>query len=400
MRLSRRELMAAAVASAGGARAAGGDVKVPRPRVAAIVTEYRENSHADVIVGKFLEGCKVLDTDFRPQVEVASLYLDQVPANDTGREAAARHRVPIHASIEAALTLRTGRLAVDGILLIGEHGQYPYNEIGQHLYPRRRFFEAAAEVMRRSKRSVPVFNDKHLACAWSDAKWMADTARELKIPFMAGSSLPVTWRKPEVEIPRGAALTGALAVGYGGAEAYGFHALETLQCMVERRKRGETGVRSVRCVSGEALWRSAKEGFWSWELLQAALRRSEKPEVARAGRAEVQTRCQDPEAFLIEYRDGLRAAVLMLYGLADEFLFAGSVRGEREPLSTLFWLQEGKPFGHFARLSDAIQRMFLTGRPTYPVERTLLTTGILDAAMHSRAAKGALRDTPELDVRY
>jgi hypothetical protein len=393
-------VIAAATAAAGGARVAAGDAKVPRPRVAAIVTEYRENSHADVIVGKFLEGCKVLDTDFRPRVEVASLYLDQVPANDTGRAMAARHGVPVHGSIEEALTLGTARLAVDGVLLIAEHGQYPYNEIGQHLYPRRRFFEAAAGVMRRSGRSVPVFNDKHLACAWSDAKWMYDTARELKIPFMAGSSLPVTWRKPEVEVPRGAELTGALAVGYGGTEAYGFHALETLQCMVERRKGGETGVRRVRCVSGDAVWRSAEEGFWSWELLQSALRRSEKPEVAGAGRMEVQARTKEPEAFLIEYRDGLRAAVLMLYGLVDEFLFAGSVEGQRVPVSTLFWLQEGKPFGHFARLCAAVQRMFLTGRPVYPVERTLLTTGILDAAMRSRAAQGAHRDTPELDVRY
>src|SRR5438045_106571 len=170
------------------------------PRIAAVVTEYRENSHADVIVGKFLAGCKAVDLDFRPRVRIASLYLDQTPGNDTGREIAEAYGVRIYPTIEGALCLGGERLAVDGVLSIGEHGRYPYNEIGQHLYPRRRFFDAAAGVMRRSGRAVPLFNDKHLAASWADAKAMYDTARELKIPFMAGSSVPVSWRKPELRI--------------------------------------------------------------------------------------------------------------------------------------------------------------------------------------------------------
>ncbi|HEU4751788.1 MAG TPA: hypothetical protein VFU47_01690, partial [Armatimonadota bacterium] len=358
------------------------------------------NSHADVIVTKFLEGCRVLDTDFQPRVEIASLYLDQVPITDTGRETAARHKVPVYASIEEALTLGGKELAVDGVLLIGEHGTYPYNEMGQHLYPRRRFFEEAVKVMRRSGRAVPVFSDKHLAYAWADAKWMYDTARALKMPLMAGSSLPVTWRKPEVSLPAGAEVTEAIAVGYGGVEAYGFHALETLQCMLERRKGGETGVKSVQCLSGEAVWRAADAGRWSWELLRAALSRSEHPETARATAAEIRERVKEPDAFLIEYRDGTRGRVLMLPALATEFLFAARQKGEAAPVSTLFWLQEGKPFAHFARLCEAIQTLFLTGKPPYPVERTLLTTGILDRVMQSRFREGALLPTPELGIRY
>src|SRR5205085_12703999 len=76
-----------------------------RPRIAAVVTEYRENSHADVIVTKFLEGCRTAEVDYQPGVEIASLYLDQVPANDIGREMAARHKVPVFQTIEGALTL-------------------------------------------------------------------------------------------------------------------------------------------------------------------------------------------------------------------------------------------------------------------------------------------------------
>ena len=373
--------------------------RAARPRIAAVVTEYRENSHGDVIVTKFLEGCKTLDLDYQPRVQIASLFMDQTPATDIGREIAARHKVPIHATIEDALTLGGMELAVDGVLLIGEHGTYPYNELGQHMYPRRRVFDAAAGVMRRSGRSVPIFSDKHLAYAWADAKAMYDTARELKIPFMAGSSIPVTWRKPELELAPGTELTEALVVGYGGTEAYGFHALEGLQCMAERRKGGETGVKSVQCLTGPAIWQEGNAGRWSWDLLHAALARSENAGVRALTAADLQAKTKDPEVFVVEYRDGFRASVLMLYGVVEEFLFAGRVKDASSPVSTLFWLQD-KPFGHFARLNMAVEKMFLTGKATYPVERTLLTTGILDRAMHSRHQKGTKLETPELAIRY
>lgn len=371
-----------------------------RPRIAAVVTEYRVNSHAEVIVTKFLEGCKAVDLDFQPRIEIASLYLDQTPPNDTGVEMARRHHVPIYRTIEEALTLGTGKLAVDGVLLIGEHGSYPYNDIGQHLYPRRRFFEETVAVMRKSGRVVPVFNDKHLNQSWADAKWMYDTAQELHLPFMAGSSIPISWRKPDLEVPPGTELTEALAVGYGGTEAYGFHTLEGLQCMAERRKGGETGVKSVQSLTGDAVWNAGDQGRWSWELLTAALSRSDNSSVAAANRQEIRAKTREPEAFLIEYRDGFRGTALMLYGLVEEFLFAGQVKGKKEPISTHFWLQDGKPFAHFARLCMAIEEMFLTGIPPQPIERTLLTTGILDAAMHSRAQNGGRLPTPGLIVNY
>jgi hypothetical protein len=195
-------------------------------------------------------------------------------------------------------------------------------------------------------------------------------------------------------------LAEGISVGYGGTEAYGFHALEGLQCMAERRKGGETGVRSVQCLRGDALWAGGDAGVWSWELMLAALARSEKPAVSSATREMVRAKTREPEAFVVEYRDGFRGAVLMLYGLADEFLFAGRLRDQGQPVSTLFRLQEGKPFDHFARLNVGIQQMFLTGKSAYPVERTLLTTGILDAAMHSRFHNGEKRLTPELALSY
>ncbi len=374
--------------------------ETPPPRIAAVVTEYRDNSHADVIVTKFLEGCKSLDVDFRPRSRVVSLYLDQTPPTDMGRAMAQKHHLHLAAGIRDALTLGTDRLAVDGVLLIGEHGTYPYNEIGQHLYPRRRFFEETAAVIRQAGRPVPVFSDKHLSYDWADAKWIYDTARELKIPFMAGSSLPLTWRRPELQVQRGAPLTEVLAVGYGGVEAYGFHALETLQCMAERRKGGETGVKAVQGLTGDAVWRAGATGRWSWDLLRAALSRADKGDLSALSEAEIRKRVTEPDVFLVEYRDGVRGTVLMLPGLTEDFLFAGRVKGVERPLSTLFWLQPGKPFAHFGRLCQAIDGMFVSGKPAYPVERTLLTTGILDRAMHSRARTGARLETPELAISY
>src|ERR1043165_7248432 len=159
--------------------------------IAAAVTVYTHNSHADVIVSRLLEGYNLDNKSPRPNLKLVSLYLDQIPQNDIGQKLAATHGVRVCKTIDDALTLGGKVLAVDGVLLIGEHGQYATSETGQVMYPRRRFFEETIAVFRRSRKVVPVFSDKHLSWNWTDAKWMYDTARELKVPWMAGSSLPL-----------------------------------------------------------------------------------------------------------------------------------------------------------------------------------------------------------------
>jgi hypothetical protein len=47
-----------------------------------------------------------------------------------------------------------------------------------------------------------------------------------------------------------------------------------------------------------------------------------------------------------------------------------------------------------------IEEMFVTGKPTYPVERTLLTSGVLEAALDSRYQGHIRLETPHLDVAY
>lgn len=377
--------------------ATAGPVRQKRERlpVAAVITEYRRNSHADVILGKILEGYDQAGGP-GPDLRLAALYTDQVPKNDLSRDLAKKYEFRIARTIEEALTLGGDKVAVAGVLSIGEHGDYPLTkETQQRMYPRRRFFDGIVATFRKCKRVVPVFNDKHLAYAWKDARHMYDTARELKVPFLAGSSLPVAWRVPPVTVPRGAGLTEALALGYGGAESYGFHALETLQCMVERRQGGEVGVASVQAVQGEEIEKARQAGRWSRELLDAAVAVTPAPPKGRP-----KALAKGTVFYLIEYRDGLRAAVAMNTGLSRDFAFAGRIRGEARPLATCFRLQDGRPYGHFGHLLRAIEHTVHTGRPAYPVERTLLTTGVLDALMHSLAGEGRPRNTPELRIAY
>lgn len=376
---------------------------MPEPKkVAAIITEYRRHSHADVIVGKILEGFRH-DGGKGPDLKLASAYIDQFPPTDMSKELQKKYGFRICDSIAEAITLGGKTIAVDGVLVIGEHGKYPFNELGQHLYPRRRFFEGVIDVFARTKKSVPVFNDKHLSTNWKDAKWMYDRAREHFAPFLAGSSLPLTWRRPPLKLPRGVELVEAVQIGYGGLESYGFHALESLQCMAERRKGGETGVKSVQFLQGEDMWKAMDDGRWSKALLEAAM--THVPLHAKGDYRTLTSRSKSAGVFLIEYLDGFRAAVAMMNGWAYEgdggaFCFAGKIKGQEKPVGCLFYLQNEDPFGHFAYLVKAIESMLQTGHAPYPVERTLLTTGMLEAGMIGKSQNGRRIETPYLKIAY
>ncbi|MBI4585786.1 MAG: DUF1080 domain-containing protein [Planctomycetes bacterium] len=363
-------------------------------RIAAIVTEYRPLSHADVILSRLLADYTLEGEPFYSPVRLHSMYVEQFPERDMARWVSKAYGVRLAETIEAAILDEGGKLAVDGVWIIGEHGNYPQNERGQTLYPRRRFFEGVAAAFKKAGAVAPVFNDKHLSARWEDALWMVETARSMNIPFMAGSSLPLAWRRPRLELPLDSPLEEALAVGYGGIESYGFHALETLQCMAERRSGGEAGVAAIQCLEGAAVWEAGKQGRWSRRLLEAALERQ-----IRRGPGDPEKQAQDPAAFLIEHRDGFRAAVLILNGAASEFSFAAKLPGQERPVSTLFWLQE-PGYGHFAYLARALSEMVLSGKPVYPVERTLLTSGLLCRALDSRFEGHRRIETPELAVAY
>lgn len=373
----------------------------PKP-VAAATTIYFRHSHADIILGKILEGPNHDGKDLF-DLKLVSLYVEQTSKGDMSADLAKKHGFRLCKSIEETLTLGGDKLAVEGFISIGEHGKYPENEKGQIQYPRRKFFEEATKVLARLKKSIPIFNDKHLAASWEDAKWMYDRSRELMLPFLAGSSIPVTWRRPDLTLPRNCEITEAVALGYGPIEGYGFHMLEGLQCMVERRKGGEVGVKSVQVLTGDAMWQACDRGEFSKALLEETIRRA--PETAKGDYREITRKRKDASVWLLEYRDGLKAAAAVLNGFLYEgdggaFCFAAQLKGEEKPRSCQFYLQQPDPFAHFIQLDKAIEKMIVTGHAPYPVERTLLTTGILDAIMTSHHEGGKRIETPHLKIAY
>jgi hypothetical protein len=425
--IPRRTFLAASTSMAlgqlGPTQLRGADTPRSRPpkrakpaakKVAVLTSVYRYLSHSYHIAGRFLDGYMKGDDHHFPEFGVASVYAEQVKADDLSRDLAKEHSFRLSESIEDALTLGTGKLAVDGVLLICEHGDYPYNARGQKLYPRYEYFQKVAAVFEKSGKTVPVFCDKHLSYDRKKAAEMVATAKKMNFPLMAGSSLPVTWRRPELDFKLGTKVTDALVASRGELEIMGIHALETLQCMLERRfenadpKESNQGVKAVTCLQGEAVWKAGDDGVWSWELLEHALGRSPS---RNAG--DVRANCRrfprpgvwgyfakGPIAFLVEYADGTKGTVLQLDGHVADETFAARVTGEKKPQSCLFWLPPPPGAAFLEALAGHVDTFLSSGKPPYPVERTLLTGGILDYALESRTTASKRLETPDLDIRY
>ena len=414
-RASRREFLTTVAAglscAASGLPALAAPAAQRPKRLAIVTTEWRSHSHAWHMAERFLNGYPVKGRWHRPPLEVVSTYVDQTPEKDLSRDRAKEFGFTIYPTV--AETLRCGgkQLAVDAVLLIGEHGNYPKNELGQTQYPRYELFKQITDAYRADGRAVPVFNDKHLSWKWEWAQEMVALSRELKFPFLAGSSLPVTWRMPAVEMPSGADVQEVMSVAMGGVDSYDFHALEVIQCMAERRRGGETGVKAVQALRGDAVWAAMEKPTWAaggWDptLFAACLARShtlaQPPNGSHRYPTPAQMRAfvKDPVAYRIEYLDGLRATMFLLNGLVGDFTFAARLRGQAEPLSTLFHLPPTPNVVYSAALMAQAERMFVTGKAPYPIERTLLTSGILAAALQSRGADGQRLATPHLAVKY
>ncbi|MBL9166550.1 MAG: hypothetical protein JNN07_02275 [Verrucomicrobiales bacterium] len=365
--------------------------------VAALTTVYRHNSHADIIVSRLLLTDMLDGTGKDSPLKLVSLYTDQRPANDISRLLAASHRFRVYSNIADTLTLGTGKLAVEGVLLIAEHGDYPRSPTGNTQYPKRRFWDEMIQVFRDSGRVVPVFVDKHLADNWIDAKHIYDTARELKIPLMAGSSVPGSWRHPAVDVDRDADLSEVAIISYGSTDHYGFHALECLQSVVEQRRGGETGVKAVQCVTGDSVWTALGNKRVDPELFQSALGRVSSGNLSPTL---VRERVKQPILWLVEYKDGLRASVLEMNGAANGWAGAWRYRQGGRMDSTQFWTQEARPGAHFTLLLNGIERMMLTGNPSWNVQRTLISSGLLDALLQSCSQGGKRLEVQHLEFGY
>jgi hypothetical protein len=384
---------------AGVASACAGEPR-RRPRIAVIYTVCFHRSHAHVILENLLTPYLFNGRLTQPSVDVVALWADQRSRNrntpDLTDEINRRFKVPVFNTIADALTLGGKALAVDGVLSIGEHGDYPTNKDGVREYPRKRFFDEAIAVMRRSDRFVPFFNDKHLSYRWDWAKEMYDVCQKHRIPLMAGSSVPLSQRRPPLELPANAVIEEAVSIHGGPFESYDFHGLEVLHALIEARRGGETGVSHVEFLEGDALFQAARQGRWSLDLARAAMRAElgdNVPDITRP------INNAAPHGILLTLRDGTKATMLKLGASATRWNFACKLAGENEHRATAHYVGPWNNRCLFMALTHAIQHFFVTRTAPYPAERTLLATGILEAAVRSRAGRQRIA-TPHLDIAY
>lgn len=407
--ISRRQLLACGSTAAllsplagqfwtreGAAIASAAEQPAKKLRVAAVNSIFRLRSHAYHIVGRFVHGYRKDGFHHQPPFEVVRMYDDQAPEEDLGPAFCKTHGIKLCKTV--AETLGGDKLDVDAVLLTIEHGDYKTNEFGQVLYPRYERFQEIVDVFRKSGRSVPVFVDKHLSYDHRQAAEMVSTAEKLDFGLMAGSSLPVTWRRPEIEPPLGTPFTeGLVCYGFdrGAQEIYLIHALETLQCMLERRAGGETGVKSVTYLQGDAVWKAGDEGRWSWKLLEAALARCPSHNVGP-----IRENVLSPVAILVEYADGTKGTVMNIVEQVSDFAFAGSVKGVPKPVSSCFYLPAPPGARFFDPLTWNIEQFFQSGKAPYPVQRTLLTSTILDLVLHAHHDGSKSASSPALKIAY
>src|SRR6476659_2506180 len=342
--LTRREMlgitgMAGLAALTGSASGAVAQTAQKRPRIACLVSYWAATrSHADWIVTKLLDGYWWQGAHTPSRVDVVSVYIHQLQESGLGRKVCKSKGIPIFNTVSEALTLGGKDLAVDGVVLVGEHGIYHGNLKGQKYYPRWWLYQQIIRVFEQSKRSVPVFNDKHLSTSWDEAKWMFDKSRELNFPLFGGSSIPFYYRKPEIELDIDTPIKASIVAGSAEDEGSLFHCVDVLQCFAERRKGGETGIAAVQCIQGPETWKWTDRNPWAGNLLDA-VRTSFK---LKAGN--FQETGREPVVCIVDYRDGTKAALYSVPGVG--WTYAGHIerRSHAAIVSMLGW---PGPYSHY-----------------------------------------------------
>ena len=402
---TRRQLLGMAgmlglSALAGTAAADFPQTQAKRPRIAVLVSYWAATrSHADWIVTKLLDGYW-WDGAYTPsRVDVVSVYIHQLEESQLGQKICKAKNIPIFKSVGEALTMGGKELDVDGVVIVAEHGNYPTDLKGHWLLPRWWIYNQVVRVFEQSKRSVPVFNDKHLSYNWDEAKWMFDKSRELNFPLTGGSSIPIYYRTPEIELDIDTPIKNSIVLGGASDEGGIFHAIDVLQGFVERRKGGETGVKSVQSIRGPETWKWVERNPWVGKLLDSVTNKF------KLNSGHFQENAQ-ANVCIVEYNDGTKAAVISGRGVG--WTYAGEIEGRKEPtvISMLGW---AGPFDQY-HASNAqphwIIEMMLSKKEPFNAERLLLSTGITNHYMESNwengrySSVGRRLETPVLNMTY
>lgn len=402
---TRRELlagtgMAALTGLTGSLADAAPQTEQKKPRIACCVSFWGgPGSHADWIICKLMDGYWWQGAHTESRVEIVSVYIHQLDTSGLGQKVCKAKNIPIYKTVGEAVRLGGRELAVDGVVIVGEHGNYPTDLKGHWLLPRWWMYQQVVRVFEQSKRSAPVFNDKHLSYSWDDAKWMFDKSRELNFPLSGGSSIPFYFRKPEIEIAIDTPIQHSIVLGGASDEGAIFHCIDVLQGFVERRKGGETGVKTVQSIRGPEVWKWVERNPWAGKLLDSVAAKFDlKPGSFQAS--------AQANACIVEYNDGTKAAVISGRGVG--WTYAGEIAGQKEPtiISMLGW---PGPFAQY-HASNAqphwITEMMVTRKEPFHAERLLLSTGITNHYMESNwengrySAVGRPVETGVLNMRY
>jgi hypothetical protein len=371
-----------------------------RPRIACLVTYWAfTRSHADWIITKLLDGYWWQGAHTPSRVDVVSVYIHQFDTSELGQKICKSKGIPIFKTVGEAVTLGGEELAVDGVVIVGEHGNYPTDLKGHWLLPRWWIYDQVIRVFEKSKRSVPVFNDKHFSYNWDDAKWMFDKSRELGFPLTGGSSIPFYFRKPEIELANDTPIRNSIVIGGASDEGGIFHCIDVLQAFVERRKGGETGVKSVQSIRGPETSKWVDRNPWAGQLLDSVAKSFDlKPGVFQEN--------ERANVCIVEYNDGTKAAVISGRGVG--WTWAGEIEGQKEPtiVSMLGWAGPYSQYHASNAQPHWITEMMVTGKEPYNAERLLLSTGIVNHYMESNwengrySAVGRIIETPYMNMTY
>ncbi|WP_276360028.1 hypothetical protein [Daejeonella sp. H1SJ63] len=403
--LTRREMigvsgMAGLTALTGISAAAVAQTPQHRPRIACLVSYWAATrSHADWIICKLMDGYWWQGAHTPSRVDVVSVYIHQFDVSGLGQKVCKAKNVPIFKTVAEAVTLGGTELAVDGVVIVGEHGNYPTDLKGHWLLPRWWIYNQVIRVFEQSKRSVPVFNDKHLSYNWDEAKWMFNKSRELNFPLTGGSSIPTYFRKPEIDLDIDTPIKNSIVVGVAQDEGAIFHCIDTLQCFVERRRGGETGVKSVQNIRGPETWKWLERNPWAAKLLEAVRTSLD----LKPGYFQENAR---PSVLIVEYNDGTKGAVIS--GLNVGWTYAGEIEGRSEPVIVSMLGMPG-PFSQYHAancLPHWITEMMVTKKEPFNAERLLLSTGITNQFNESNWDNGSYSnvgrriETPFLNISY
>ena len=420
---TRREMLGMTSMAAGMAGLTGLGGLVPnavaqtpkkKPRIACLVSYWGlPTSHADWIVNKLIDGYWWKGKATPSQVEVVSVYVNQFDTSLLAQKVCKAKNIPIYKTVGEAVTLGGKDLAVDGVVIVAEHGNYPKDLKGRWLLPRWWIYQQVMQVFEQSKRSVPVFNDKHLAYSWNEAKWMYDKSRELGFPLTGGSSIPIYYRTPEIELTPDTPLKNGLVIGGMADEGASFHCIDVLQSFMDRRKGGETGVKSVQSIRGPEAWNWVEANPWAHNLIEAVRKKFdlppghfEKGELTPQQAKRAHRRSMPTNLCIVEYNDGTKAASISGSGVG--WTFAGDIEGKTGPtiISMLGWPGPISQY-HAANAHEHwLIQMMLTGKEPFNAERLLLSTGITNHYMDSNwqdgkySAVGRVIETPFMDMKY